>query len=411
MTSWRSAWRSLRSAAGLPHVRFHDGRHTALTRLAEKGVADWVIRAQFGHVSPAMMAVYSHVRRKALYEAAKALEPDVVPAVAPPAQAPPPKDHQRRVMSHVTSHRGASRKTVRDFPKDFGAPCKTRTCDLLVRRLMQVPGLVVLRVCSSDQNPAVTRCSGANCSLIVHGDRGATPWGPFYAAGDPSLLMVSVGPDPRQVLLHPRRVVTFPRNARGLVTGLAVHTTGVRSPGFYRVKRSLWRRSTDARGETRSANASNAEGVKLYQDEDPAPSSGDCALAPGLDIPMTSLEADPLWPLAGTARIAHNPPFPTAHRARRFSTPRPMAPYGPTPEAGSSRRPAPASTSRDRGDSPGASRTKPPAARATRARDIFSGDGGDPDLWRAGRRPGGCVHDRQAGQRSRRLGCRTTHRT
>ena len=38
MTSWRTAWRSLRKAAGLPHVRFHDGRHTALTRLAEKGV-------------------------------------------------------------------------------------------------------------------------------------------------------------------------------------------------------------------------------------------------------------------------------------------------------------------------------------------------------------------------------------
>jgi len=48
MTSWRSAWRSLRAAAGLSHVRFHDGRHTALTRLAEKGVPDWVIRAQFG---------------------------------------------------------------------------------------------------------------------------------------------------------------------------------------------------------------------------------------------------------------------------------------------------------------------------------------------------------------------------
>jgi integrase len=27
MNSWRSAWRSLRTAAGLPHVRFHDGRH------------------------------------------------------------------------------------------------------------------------------------------------------------------------------------------------------------------------------------------------------------------------------------------------------------------------------------------------------------------------------------------------
>jgi hypothetical protein len=47
-----------------------------LTRLAEKGVPDWIIRAQFGHVTPAMMAVYSHVRRKALNEAAEALEPD-----------------------------------------------------------------------------------------------------------------------------------------------------------------------------------------------------------------------------------------------------------------------------------------------------------------------------------------------
>jgi len=88
MASWRSAWRSLRKAAGLSHVRFHDGRHTALTRLAEKGVPDWVIRAQFGHVSPAMMAVYSHVRRKALDEAAKALEPDAALPAVPPTPDP-----------------------------------------------------------------------------------------------------------------------------------------------------------------------------------------------------------------------------------------------------------------------------------------------------------------------------------
>jgi hypothetical protein len=36
-----------------------------------------VLRAQFGHVSPPMLAVYSHVRRKALDEAPQALEPDV----------------------------------------------------------------------------------------------------------------------------------------------------------------------------------------------------------------------------------------------------------------------------------------------------------------------------------------------
>jgi integrase len=40
-------------------VRFHDGRHTALTRLAEKGQPDWVIHAQMGHVSPAMMRTFT----------------------------------------------------------------------------------------------------------------------------------------------------------------------------------------------------------------------------------------------------------------------------------------------------------------------------------------------------------------
>jgi integrase len=75
MTSWRSAWRSLRTAAGLENVRFHDGRHTELTRLAEAGQPDWVIQAQLGHVSPSMMKTYSHPRRKALDAAAAVLEP------------------------------------------------------------------------------------------------------------------------------------------------------------------------------------------------------------------------------------------------------------------------------------------------------------------------------------------------
>jgi integrase len=59
MTSWRSAWRSIRKAAGLTEVRFHDGRHTAITTLGEKGLPDWVIQAQVGHVSPQMMKTYS----------------------------------------------------------------------------------------------------------------------------------------------------------------------------------------------------------------------------------------------------------------------------------------------------------------------------------------------------------------
>jgi integrase len=40
ITSWRTAWRSILKAAGLTNVRFHDGRHTAITTLAEKGLPD-----------------------------------------------------------------------------------------------------------------------------------------------------------------------------------------------------------------------------------------------------------------------------------------------------------------------------------------------------------------------------------
>src|SRR5690606_12647094 len=69
--AWRSAWRTIRHEAGLDHVRFHDGRHTALTRLCEAGQADWVVQAQMGHVSPAMMKTYSHIRRQALNDAAR----------------------------------------------------------------------------------------------------------------------------------------------------------------------------------------------------------------------------------------------------------------------------------------------------------------------------------------------------
>ena len=75
MTSWRSAWRSILKAAGLKGVRFHDGRHTVVTTLAEKGIPDWVIQAQVGHVDPQMMKTYSHIRREALRNAALVLEP------------------------------------------------------------------------------------------------------------------------------------------------------------------------------------------------------------------------------------------------------------------------------------------------------------------------------------------------
>ncbi len=89
ITSWRSAWRSIRHNVarndegeviypGLQGVRFHDLRHTAVTTMAEKGLPEQTIMAQVGHVSPQMMKTYSHVRRQALNAAAAALEPSFI---------------------------------------------------------------------------------------------------------------------------------------------------------------------------------------------------------------------------------------------------------------------------------------------------------------------------------------------
>src|ERR1044072_9516512 len=80
---WGTAWRNIRKAAGLSHVRFHDGRHTAITTLAEKGLPDWVIQAQVGQVAPEMMKTYSYIRREALNDAAAALEPSKSTTPAP----------------------------------------------------------------------------------------------------------------------------------------------------------------------------------------------------------------------------------------------------------------------------------------------------------------------------------------
>ena len=63
--SWRTAWRNLRAAAGLPRLRFHDLRHHAITELAESQASESTVMAIAGHVSPKILAHYSHVRLEA----------------------------------------------------------------------------------------------------------------------------------------------------------------------------------------------------------------------------------------------------------------------------------------------------------------------------------------------------------
>ena len=71
--SFRTAWRRLTKAAGLPGLRFHDLRHHAITELAESQVSDQTIMAIAGHVSQKMLARYSHVRSEARRQAVMAL--------------------------------------------------------------------------------------------------------------------------------------------------------------------------------------------------------------------------------------------------------------------------------------------------------------------------------------------------
>jgi hypothetical protein len=53
--------------------RFHDLRHTALTKMAEAGVPESTMLALAGHMSRAMMERYSHIRMAAKREAVEAL--------------------------------------------------------------------------------------------------------------------------------------------------------------------------------------------------------------------------------------------------------------------------------------------------------------------------------------------------
>jgi integrase len=75
---WRTAWRSLREAAGLGRgqgsFRFHDLRHTFITSHAEAGTPLPVVEAQAGHLSPEMTKLYTHISQRAMRKAADQYE-------------------------------------------------------------------------------------------------------------------------------------------------------------------------------------------------------------------------------------------------------------------------------------------------------------------------------------------------
>jgi integrase len=77
-SEWKSAWTAACRAAGV-HYRWHDLRHTFVSRLAENPVvSEQTIMALAGHVSKSMLARYSHIRSAAKQAAIASLEPPAV---------------------------------------------------------------------------------------------------------------------------------------------------------------------------------------------------------------------------------------------------------------------------------------------------------------------------------------------
>jgi integrase len=64
INSWRTAWRRALKDAGL-EIRFHDLRHTCITKLAEGQASEQTLMAIAGHMSRAMLEHYSHIRMAA----------------------------------------------------------------------------------------------------------------------------------------------------------------------------------------------------------------------------------------------------------------------------------------------------------------------------------------------------------
>jgi integrase len=69
---WKVAWESARKTANVS-CRFHDLRHTFISRLAESQTSDSTVMALAGHVSRAMMERYSHIRNEAKRKAVENL--------------------------------------------------------------------------------------------------------------------------------------------------------------------------------------------------------------------------------------------------------------------------------------------------------------------------------------------------
>jgi integrase len=84
VTSFQTGWNRVRREAKVS-ARFHDLRHTLITKLCESGAGEETIRAIAGHMSRRMLSRYAHIRTEAKR---RALESIVRPVETIPVEQP-----------------------------------------------------------------------------------------------------------------------------------------------------------------------------------------------------------------------------------------------------------------------------------------------------------------------------------
>jgi len=117
MHRWKVAWESARKAAKVS-CRFHDLRHTFISRLAESQASDSTMMSLAGHISRAMLERYSHIRMEAKRRAVDPLSgTDFEPSVA-----------QNWAQFFVSE-----KSDEANLLKTDGEPGRTRTCNPLIK--------------------------------------------------------------------------------------------------------------------------------------------------------------------------------------------------------------------------------------------------------------------------------------
>jgi hypothetical protein len=87
----RRFWRAVRKGASIPHVRFHDLRHTAASEMLRRGLLLREVQYVLGHSSPRMTERYAHFART--FKPPKSLSWPVQQSVMHESARPAPPTH------------------------------------------------------------------------------------------------------------------------------------------------------------------------------------------------------------------------------------------------------------------------------------------------------------------------------